>query len=96
MLKGIWSTRSTLLVGIAFSAGLAIVPGAARAAPPETLTQALVEAYENNATLQQQRASLRATDEGVPTALSGWRPTVAFTEFGGADHGERDRADHGV
>jgi outer membrane protein len=48
----------------------------ALAAPPGTLTQALVEAYENNATLQEQRATLRATDEGVPTALAGWRPTV--------------------
>jgi outer membrane protein len=51
----------------------------AQAAPPETLTQALVEAYNNNATLQEQRAVLRATDENVPTALAGWRPTVEMT-----------------
>jgi outer membrane protein len=29
--------------------------------------------------LTAQRAKLRATDEGVPQALSGWRPTVQFT-----------------
>lgn len=46
--------------------------------PPQTLVQALSEAYANNATLQEQRASLRATDENVPTAISGWRPTVTL------------------
>lgn len=42
----------------------------------ETLQDALVSAYENNPTLKAQRAKLRAVDEGVPQALSGWRPTV--------------------
>jgi len=63
-------------------------PGAAPAAPPaapgyatpvgppDTLVQALAEAYANNATLQEQRAALRETDENVPTAISGWRPTI--------------------
>jgi outer membrane protein len=73
--------RSMLLAGIAFS--VVILPRAVLAAPPETLTQALVEAYNNNATLQEQRASLRATDESVPTALSGWRPTVQLTGTAG-------------
>jgi outer membrane protein len=43
---------------------------------PATLNDSLVLAYYNNATLQEQRASLRQADENVPTALSGWRPTV--------------------
>lgn len=43
---------------------------------PATLSQALVAAYNNNATLQQQRASLRQADEQVPAALAGWKPTV--------------------
>jgi outer membrane protein len=42
----------------------------------ETLAQALASAYMNNPTLNAQRAALRATDEGVPQALSGYRPTV--------------------
>lgn len=58
--------------------GLVLVPAVACATPPATLTQALTEAYYNNPTLQAQRASLRATDEDVPAALSGWRPTVEF------------------
>lgn len=43
----------------------------------ETLLQALASAYANNPTLNAQRAALRATDEGVPQALSGYRPTVS-------------------
>ncbi len=52
---------------------------AAIAAPAQTMTQALAEAYNTNPQLLAQRALLRATDEGVPQALSGWRPTVSFT-----------------
>lgn len=74
--------RGLLLCGVAVGAVLAL-PHAARAKEPSTLAQALAQAYENNATLQEERASLRATDESVPTALSGWRPTVEFSETGG-------------
>lgn len=45
----------------------------------ETLEEALAKAYETNPTLLARRAQLRATDEGVPQALSGWRPTVSVT-----------------
>lgn len=45
----------------------------------ETLQEALASAYANNPTLQAQRAQLRATDEGVAEARSGWRPTVSAT-----------------
>lgn len=55
----------------------------ALANPPQTLVAALSEAYANNATLQEQRAALRATDENVPTAISGWRPTVTLNATGG-------------
>ena len=40
---------------------------------------ALAKAYSANPTLQQSRASLRATDEGVPYALSGFRPSISAT-----------------
>lgn len=59
-----------------WGAALALLPAATQAAPPATLTEALVQAYYNNPTLQQQRATLRQADEGVPTALAGWKPTV--------------------
>ncbi len=54
-------------------------PADTAAALPSTLTQALVVAYQNNATLQEQRAALRQADEDVPTALSGWMPSVSLS-----------------
>ncbi len=43
----------------------------------DTLDGSLILAYVNNPTLNAQRASARATDEGVPQALSGYRPRVS-------------------
>ena len=43
----------------------------------ETLAQALASAYANNPTIRAERARQRATDEQVPQALSGWRPTIS-------------------
>ena len=40
---------------------------------------AMAKAYSANPTLQQSRAGLRATDEGVPFALSGFRPSLSAT-----------------
>jgi TolC family type I secretion outer membrane protein len=52
------------------------VAGIASGAGAQSLEQALVSAYLTNPQLEAQRAALRATDELVPQALSGWRPTV--------------------
>jgi outer membrane protein len=49
----------------------------------DTLETALIEAYHNNPSLNAQRASARATDEGVPQALSGYRPKITATATGG-------------
>ncbi|MDP2330399.1 MAG: TolC family outer membrane protein, partial [Reyranella sp.] len=49
----------------------------------DTIEQALVRAYQNNPQLNAQRASVRATDENVPQALSGYRPRVAVTGSAG-------------
>ena len=46
-------------------------------ASAENLTEALSLAYNNNPTLNAARAQLRATDENVPQALSGYRPTIS-------------------
>lgn len=43
---------------------------------PHTLEEALATAYLTNPTLQQERANLRSTDEGVAQAHGGWRPTI--------------------
>lgn len=51
----------------------------------ETLMQALVSAYMTNPTLNAQRSALRATDESVTQAKSGWRPRASL----GADTGYR-------
>ena len=59
------------------------LPVAVIAAHGETLESALVHAYQNNPTLNSQRAAVRATDEGVPQALSGYRPRVSITASGG-------------
>jgi len=45
----------------------------------ETLESALAQAYQNNPTLNSQRAAVRVVDEGVPQALSGYRPRVTVT-----------------
>jgi len=49
----------------------------------DTIEAALVRAYQNNPQLNAQRAQVRSTDEGVPQALSGYRPKVALTASAG-------------
>lgn len=70
--------RATALAIVAM-AGLAVcVPIDARA---ETLNQALASAYQYNPRLDAERSRLRATDEDVARARSGFRPIIT----GGAD-----------
>ena len=52
----------------------------------DTLEWALVQAYQNNPSLNAQRAALRATDENVPQALSGYRPKLSVTGSGGFNY----------
>ncbi len=52
-----------------------------------TLADALAITYSTNPTLQASRAALRAVDEGVPQALSGWRPQVQFAATAGTADG---------
>ena len=47
------------------------------AASAETMFGALAKAYQFNSTLNYNRAGVRVTDEDVPIAKSGWRPTIA-------------------
>ena len=42
----------------------------------ETITGALAKAYQFNSTLNSARAGVRVTDENVPLAKSGYRPTI--------------------
>src|SRR6478736_299186 len=72
-----------LAVGTIACAGL---PPMFLSAHADTLDGALVLAYQNNPTLNSQRASVRATDEGVPQALSGYRPRVTFNGTVGSQY----------
>ncbi|MBV1697992.1 MAG: TolC family outer membrane protein [Hyphomicrobiales bacterium] len=63
--------------------GLGMGADSARA---DTLEWALVQAYQNNPSLNAQRAALRATDENVPQALSGYRPKLSVTANGGYNY----------
>jgi outer membrane protein len=49
----------------------------------DTLLGALTNAYQNNPQLNSQRAVVRATDESVPQALSGYKPIVSATAQAG-------------
>jgi outer membrane protein len=72
-----------LLAGAAALGLVTIWSGATTPVLADTIEAALVRAYQSNPQLNAQRASVRATDENVPQALSGYRPKVAITASGG-------------
>jgi outer membrane protein len=63
-------------------AAAAIMDTTAQAAA-DTLPAALAQAYQANPQLNAQRAIVRKVDEGVPQALSGYRPRVSATAGAG-------------
>ena len=67
--------RRTLLLTATLAAA-AMVPLTASA---ESILGAMAKAYENNPDLNAARAGLRATDEGVAIAKSGYRPNISAT-----------------
>ena len=71
-----WQLRSVVLA----VAGTALCCHPAFA---QSLEAALAYAYANNPQLNAQRAQVRATDENVPTALSGYRPRATITANAG-------------
>src|ERR1700719_2017677 len=82
-MRGVW-TYLWAVAGVAVAAaGIG-----SRQAAADTLEWALVQAYQNNPSLNAQRAALRATDENVPQALSGYRPKLSLTASGGAEYQE--------
>lgn len=80
------STLRRLLLGATLLGGALLVSGA----QAQTLDQAMIQAYENNPTLQAERAQVRATDEGVPQSLGRWRPTVELVGTLGYDRTTTD------
>ncbi|MHC0053277.1 TolC family outer membrane protein [Actibacterium sp. D379-3] len=56
--------------------------GGAAPARAETLTDALILAYQNSDLLEQNRALLRATDENVAQSIAALRPVISFIANG--------------
>jgi outer membrane protein len=59
--------------------GLVMCFAAALTVRADTLNGALINAYQNNPQINSQRAVVRSTDESVPQALSGYKPTATAT-----------------
>ncbi len=74
--------RHALRLGVALPALLAVL-GLSPPAVAETLHEALTLTYQSNPKLDAERARLRATDEGVPQAKAGFRPTALATANAG-------------
>jgi outer membrane protein len=77
-----WATR--LLTGAVLA--VCCSGGADMRARADTLEGALTQAYQDNPSLNAQRAALRSVDENVPQALSGYRPKLTATANGGYDY----------
>ncbi|MGL5164276.1 MAG: TolC family outer membrane protein [Afipia sp.] len=77
--------RLKLSAGVAFAA-LLMSHVMTTPVMADTIEAALVRAYQNNPQLNAQRASVRATDENVPQALSGYRPKVSVTASAGTQY----------
>jgi outer membrane protein len=91
MLSGATQHRISLFMqGVTVSgriaAAILLLQMAATSARADTMEAALTRAYQSNPQLNAQRASVRATDENVPRALSGYRPKVAVTASAGGQY----------
>jgi len=73
-------------LAVLLAAPVAIAAITSTAVSADTLEWALVQAYQNNPSLNAQRAALRAADENVPQALSGYRPKLSVTANGGYNY----------
>jgi outer membrane protein len=73
------------LGGMAIAAAVAMIVGPT-CASAETIESAMARAYQGNPQLNAQRAQLRAVDENVPQAMSGYRPKVNVTATAGEQY----------
>ena len=78
-----WRGRRIVAAGAGLLLGAAVLSQLARA---DTLEWALIQAYQNNPQINSQRAAVRATDENVPQALSGYRPRVSLSGSAGEQY----------
>ncbi len=68
--------------------GLAVAVSVTPPAVAQTLEEALATAYSSNPDLLAARAQLRSVNEGVPQALSNWRPQVTVSGSAGLERRE--------
>ena len=68
--------------------GAILAMGVVASLKAETLFEALAIAYATSPSLQAARAAVRSSDEGVPQALAGWRPTVSINSSIGLQKSE--------
>ena len=80
------NTRSHRPIAATVIGVIALSAYAVGSAAADTLEWALTQAYQNNPQLNSQRAIARQTDEGVPQALSGYRPKVTVTTSVGSQY----------
>lgn len=79
-------SRKTLIA----LAGVTLPLVAFSPANAQSISEALALAYKNNPTMNTARAELRAVDEAVPQALSGWRPQIFGNLEAGGVYGNND------
>lgn len=92
--KYLWGRSVMRRCNLAMRAGAALLFAVLLAdrSAAESLTEALTVAYTANPDLGAERARLRATDEGVPQALAGMRPTaIATGDWGAQRQSSRSR-----
>ncbi len=80
------TVRRTLFKGALLAAAAVVAVGFVDPVKPAaalTLEEALAEAYRTNPALQSARRELGATNEQVPQALAGWRPSVTLQASAG-------------
>jgi TolC family type I secretion outer membrane protein len=84
----VFSARHGILMG-SLSAALLLGTMVAVPAMAQTLDQSWTQSYQTNPQLLSGRARLRATDERLPQAQAGWRPTVSTSASVGRLHTEQ-------
>ncbi|WP_246722519.1 MULTISPECIES: TolC family outer membrane protein [Aureimonas] len=83
--------RKSFFLTSAMSLGLLVASMGVASA--DTLREVLAKAYSNNQSLNASRAALRATDENVPQARAGLRPTLSLGASATATRSRTTRGD---
>ncbi|MCH9000074.1 MAG: TolC family outer membrane protein [Proteobacteria bacterium] len=80
------AARESCLRSLTAAAAVGLWAICAQPAAAQMLAETLAKAYATNPTLRAARAELRAVNEGVPQALSNWRPNLTVTGTAGKQH----------